>query len=70
MTKIPIELEVDWESIKTLKEIEEKHWNSHKIIKIIKMISERNIAIICKLWKFNKDHQGIDDIKTFIEKNW
>ena len=71
MPEIPIKLDINWDEIKILKEIEEKHWNSHKIVNIIKMIANRNISVICKLFEYIKENDGEeDDIKTFIEKYW
>ena len=70
MPKINIPIELDWEDVKLLREIEEKHYDSHKLIKLIKKISERNVEIICRLFEWYKEHNGVDDIKTFIEKGW
>ncbi|MFW9971341.1 MAG: hypothetical protein ACFFDF_14200 [Candidatus Odinarchaeota archaeon] len=70
MPRIPIEIDLEWYHIALLKEIEEKHYNTHKIVPLIKKIAERNIHIICKLFEWYKRHDGIDDIKTFIETEW
>ena len=72
MPKINVELDIDWYNLHLIKEIEEKEYDSHKVVKLIKMIAERNIEIICKLFEFQKENETceIDDIKTFIEKNW
>lgn len=71
MPEIPVKIDLSWYEIRLLKEIEEKHYDSHKVIKLIKVIAERNIGIICKLFEYIKENEGEpDDIKTFLEKNW
>ena len=66
-----VEIDISWYQIQLLKEIEEKHYDSHKIFTLIKKISERNIDIICRLQDFFKKH-GVEEneIKTFLEKTW
>jgi hypothetical protein len=72
MPKINVDIDLGWYHMQLLKEIEEKHYDSHKIIKLIKMIAERNIEVICKLFEYFKENnvEDGDDIKTFIEKYW
>ena len=73
MPKIRVKLDLSWYHLSLLKEIEEKHYNTHKIITLIKSIAERNIDIICKLFEFFKDNElqtEDNNIKTFLEKNW
>ena len=70
MPKIDVKIDLEWYHMRLLKEIEEKHYDKHKIITLIKKISERNIDIICRLYDWYKEHNGIDDICTFIEKGW
>jgi hypothetical protein len=70
MPEIDVKIDLSWYHINLLKEIEEKEYDSHKVVKLIKMIAERNIEIICKLFEFQKEHDLVDDIKTFLEKGW
>ena len=63
-----VDIDIEWYQINLLKEIEENHYDSHKIVKLIKMIAERNIEIICKLYEYYKENNGPDDITEFIDK--
>ena len=68
MPKMKVDIDIEWYQINLLKEIEENHYDSHKIVKLIKMIAERNIEIICKLYEYYKENNGPDDITEFIDK--
>ena len=63
-----VEIDIKWYQIHLLKEIEENHYDSHKIIKMLKKIAERNIEIICNLYPYLKEHNDPKEIVTFIEK--
>ncbi|MFW9872389.1 MAG: hypothetical protein ACFFG0_04745 [Candidatus Thorarchaeota archaeon] len=54
-----------------LKEISDKYYDSHNFVDtVMKLLLERNVRVICKLWEYYKKYNGVEDIRSFIDKEF